>query len=197
LDSAEGTVKPPRKAFQVLEERWDNHGVGDATKSSRSWREVWAKRLLVAICAIVFLIGVGFLGAAFLPRWWAHRVGGQVNGSIGAGVALGLFYGFVFTAIPLAILRFTFDKRRAWSTWGILFAIAILFAVPNLLTLGVVLGSGNASHAGERTLDVEAPAYRSAALPGRSWPSWPSRSSSTCSSRAAAPAASSTACEKS
>ena len=89
-----------------------------------------------------------------------------MNGSIGAGVAVGLFYGFVFTAIPLAVLRYAFDKRRGWSTWGILFAIAILLAVPNLLTLGVVLGSGNASHAGERTLDVEAPAYRSAALAG-------------------------------
>jgi MFS family permease len=165
LDSAEDTVKRPRWA-PGLQPGWDNHGVSDGSKSWRSWREVWAKRLLVAICAIVFLIGVGFLGAAFLPRWWAHRVGGQVNGSIGAGVALGLFYGFVFTAIPLAVLRYAFDKRRAWSTWGILFAIAILFAVPNLLTLGVVLGSGNASHAGERTLDVEAPAYRSAALAG-------------------------------
>jgi MFS family permease len=121
---------------------------------------------LIAICAVVLLIGVGFLGAAFLPRWWAHRVGDQANGSIGAGVALGLFYGFVFTALPLAVLRFAFDRRRAWTTWGILFAIAILFAVPNLLTLGIVLGSGNASHAGERTLDVEAPAYRSAALAG-------------------------------
>jgi hypothetical protein len=114
----------------------------------------------------VLAIGAGFLGAAFLPRWWAHRIGGQVNGSIGAGIVVGLFYGFVFTALPLAVLRFAFDKRRHWKTLGILFAIAILFALPNLLTLGVVLGSGNASHAGERTLDVEAPAYRDAALVG-------------------------------
>jgi len=140
--------------------------VSDASSSARSWREVWAKHVLVAIFAVVFLIGAGFLGAAFLPRWWSHRVGDQVNGSIGAGVALGLFYGFVFTALPLAVLLFAFTKRRAWKTWGILFVIAILLAVPNLLTLGVVLGRGNAAHAGDRTLDVEAPAYRGASLAG-------------------------------
>ena len=129
-------------------------------------RERWAKRLLVAICVVVFLIGAGFLGAAFLPRWWAHRIGDQVNGSIGGGVALGLFYGFVFTALPLAMLRFAFGKRRAWKTWGIQVLIAVLLALPNLLTLGIVLGSGNAAHAGERTLDVDAPAFRSASLAG-------------------------------
>jgi len=129
-------------------------------------REVWAKRALVGICAVVLLIGLGFLGAAFLPRWWAHRVGDQVNGSIGGGVALGLFYGFVFTALPLGMLRYAFHKRRPWKTWGIQFLVAVVLAFPNLLTLGIVLGSGNAAHAGERTLDVEAPAFRSASLAG-------------------------------
>ncbi|MGE5273350.1 MAG: hypothetical protein ACM3QU_06195 [Verrucomicrobiota bacterium] len=133
---------------------------------ARPRREVWARRVLIGIGAIVVLIGAGFLGAAFLPRWWSHRVGDQVNGSIGGGVAVGLFYGFVFTALPLAVLYYAFSKRRQWKTWGILFACAILLAVPNLLTLGIVLGRGNASHAGERTLDVEAPAFRSATLAG-------------------------------
>jgi len=127
---------------------------------------VWAKRLLVAICAVIFLIGAAFIGAAFVPRWWSHLIGDQVNGSIGAGVAIGLFYGFVFTALPLAVLRYAFDKRRPWRTWATLFAVAVLCAVPNLLTLGIVIGNGNAAHAGERTLDVEAPAFRSASLAG-------------------------------
>jgi hypothetical protein len=34
------------------------------------------------------------------------------------------------------------------------------------MTLGIVLGSGNAAHAGERTLDVEAPAFRWASFAG-------------------------------
>ncbi len=34
------------------------------------------------------------------------------------------------------------------------------------MTLGIVLGTGNAAHAGERILDVEAPAFRGATLAG-------------------------------
>ena len=126
----------------------------------------WAKRALIWICVAVGLVGLGFLGAAFLPRWWAHLIGNQVNGSIVAGVALGLFYGFVFTLLPFLMLRFAFSKRRTLKAWAIMLGVAVLLAVPNLLTLGVVLGSGHAAHAGERTFDVEAPAYRGASLAG-------------------------------
>ena len=45
-------------------------------------------------------------------------------------------------------------------------AFAVLLAIPNLLTLGIVLGVGNAAHAGDRILDVEAPAFRGASLAG-------------------------------
>ena len=37
---------------------------------------------------------------------------------------------------------------------------------PNLLTLGIAIGSGHAAHAGERTLDVDAPGFRGASLAG-------------------------------
>ena len=42
----------------------------------------------------------------------------------------------------------------------------MLLASPNLLTLGIVIGSGKAAHAGERTLDVDAPGFRGARLAG-------------------------------
>jgi hypothetical protein len=42
----------------------------------------------------------------------------------------------------------------------------VLLAAPNLLTLGIVLGNGNGAHAGDRILDVEAPAFRGATLAG-------------------------------
>jgi hypothetical protein len=45
-------------------------------------------------------------------------------------------------------------------------AFALLLAIPNLLTLGIVLGVGNAAHAGDRILDVEAPAFRGASFAG-------------------------------
>jgi hypothetical protein len=132
----------------------------------RRRREAWIKRGLWTIGLIVFLVVAGLLGAAFLPRWWSHRIGAQVGGGIGLGIALGLFYGFVFTALPVAILRWAFRKRRAFKTWLIWVGVAIVVALPNLLTLGIVLGSGKAAHAGERTLDVEAPDFRASSLAG-------------------------------
>ncbi len=44
--------------------------------------------------------------------------------------------------------------------------VAVLLALPNLLTLGIVVGSGKGSHAGQRTLDVDAPGFRGAVLAG-------------------------------
>jgi len=124
----------------------------------------WAKRALIVILVVAALVVAGLLGAAFLPRWWAHRVGAQAGGGFTGGILAGLFYGFVFTVLPLAMLRFTFHKRRSWKAWAAMFGVAILLALPNLLTLGIVLGSGKAAHAGERTLDVDAPGFRGATL---------------------------------
>jgi MFS family permease len=109
---------------------------------------------------------LALIGSAVLPRWWSHRIGDQVSGSITSGIALGLFYGFVFTFVPVALLWFTFRKRRTLKTALVLVAVAIVLAAPNLMTLGIVLGGGNAAHAGERTLDVEAPDFRTSSLIG-------------------------------
>src|SRR5947209_2387399 len=109
---------------------------------------MWLRRTVIAIVAIAALIGLALLAAAFLPRWWSHRVAHQVNGSMSVGIILGLFYGFVFTVLPLVTLLRTFRKRRPWKVWGSLTALAIVLAGPNLLTLGIVIGSGHAAHAG-------------------------------------------------
>jgi MFS family permease len=127
---------------------------------------IWAKRALGGLVVVGFLILAGFLGAAFIPRWWAHRVGNQVNGSIATGIIVGLFYGFLFTAVPFLVLSWTFRKRRPMKGWTIGFLVAVMLALPNLFTLGIVLGSGHAAHAGDRTLDVEAPGFRGGCLAG-------------------------------
>ncbi len=127
---------------------------------------VWIKRLLVAIVVVALLVVAGLLGASFIPRWWSHRVGAQVGGSITAGIFIGLFYGFVFTALPLLVLWRGFRRRRRWAVWAAWVAGAVVLALPNLFTLGIVLGSGKATHAAQRTLDVEAPAFRGGALAG-------------------------------
>ena len=139
-------------------------------RRARAWLDgsgrMWLRRFVIGVIVAALLILLAFLGAAFLPRWWAHRVAHQVNGGMTTGIILGLFYGFVFTIVPLYIALRAFRKRRPWKMWTGLTALAVLLAGPNLLTLGIVIGSGKAAHAGERTLDVDAPGFRGASLAG-------------------------------
>jgi hypothetical protein len=127
-----------------------------------SWKR-WAA--WTAVIVAVVLVG-GWIGAAFIPRWWSQRIADQVEGSIWSGSSLGVFYGFVFTLLPLLVIAWAIRKRRSWKAWLVVGAAAIVLALPNLFTLGIVLGRGNAAHAGERTLDVEAPGFRGGTAAG-------------------------------
>ncbi len=119
-----------------------------------------------ALVVVVVLFLSAWFASAFVPRWWAHRVGDQVNGSFTNGTLWGLFYGIVFTFIPLVVVRQAARRRFTWKTRLGIAVIALLLALPNLMTLGIVLGNGNAAHAGQRILDVDAPAFRGASLVG-------------------------------
>ena len=124
----------------------------------------WVKRIVLAIVVVGVAYVAYLLSAAFFPRWWAQRVADQVDGRFSAGVLWGLFYGFVFTFIPVLLL---FQVRRSVFNWvgkAVVAAIALLLAAPNWLTLSVVAGNSNAAHAGERIMDVDAPAFRAATL---------------------------------
>ena len=101
-----------------------------------------------------------------MPRWWAHRVGDQVDGSLTQGALIGLFYGFVFTLVPIAVIFLILRWRRTWKTIVFAVLLAVVFALPNLMTLSIVIGRGNAAHAGDRTLDVDAPGFRGGSLAG-------------------------------
>jgi glucan phosphoethanolaminetransferase (alkaline phosphatase superfamily) len=129
-------------------------------------RTSWGRRAFWAGVVLVLVLLGGLIASATVPRWWAQRVGDQVDGSITQGTLLGLFYGFVFTLLPLAVLVLILRWRSSWR-W-VLFAVvlAATLALPNLMTLGIVLGRGNAAHAGDRILDVEAPAFRGGTLAG-------------------------------
>lgn len=124
------------------------------------------RRALVAGCLVGSVIVAGFLASVTVPRWWAHRIGDQVDGSITQGVLVGLCYGFVFTLLPLLVIVGVLRWRRTWKTIAFAVIVALALALPNLMTLGIVVGRGSASHAGDRTLDVEAPAFRGASLAG-------------------------------
>lgn len=126
----------------------------------------WSRRVVIALVVAGGAFLVWLVGAAFLPRWWAQRVGDQVQGSIATGTLVGLFYGFVFTLLPLVVVVLAFRFLDSWRWRVAAVVLAVLVAAPNLLTLGIVLGTGSGSHAGDRILDVEAPAFRGATLAG-------------------------------
>ena len=126
----------------------------------------WSRRLLIGAIVIVAIALFAFLAAVFVPRWWSHLVGRQIDGSMTVGVALGLFYGFVFTLLPLLVVRWGFHMRRRWKVWAAFAVATVIVAAPNLMTLGIVIGNGGAAHAAERTLDVESPGFRNSSLAG-------------------------------
>ena len=121
---------------------------------------MWAGGMLVVLVLAVIV------ASATVPRWWAHRVGDQVDGSITQGTTLGLVYGFVFTLLPIVAIVLILRWRRTWKTILAAVLIGVVLALPNLMTLSIVVGRGNAAHAGDRTLDVDAPAFRGASLVG-------------------------------
>jgi hypothetical protein len=126
----------------------------------------WQRKLVLTAIAIAGVLLLGLIASATIPRWWAQEIGDQVDGSIVTGTLVGLFYGFVFTLLPLLVIVAVLIWKPTWRGVVMALAFAVLLAIPNLLTLGIVLGAGNAAHAGDRILDVEAPAFRGASLGG-------------------------------
>lgn len=120
--------------------------------------------VLVAAIVVVLLVVVAYTA---LPRWWAQAAGDQVNGSLSTGLVLGFMYGFLGVILPLAVLAFVYRFfRRRWLAWAIGVFTALVLAAPNLLTLWIAVGTGSAAHAGDRTLDVQAPWFRGGMLFG-------------------------------
>jgi hypothetical protein len=140
--------------------------VAEPTPSRKEHDPNWSRRVIVAACIAGGVLLVGYIGAAFIPRWWAHRIGDQANESMAGSIMLGLFYGLVFTVLPLLLVVWGIRKRRSPRAWLFIVCGVVLLALPNLFTLGIVFGPGNAAHAGDRTLDVEAPGFRGASLAG-------------------------------
>jgi glucan phosphoethanolaminetransferase (alkaline phosphatase superfamily) len=130
---------------------------------------VWRTRIIGGAVLLALLVVLYFILSAFIPRWWAQRVGSMVHGSFAAGIGWGLFFGAMCTVVTLFLLLFAvlvWRRKAGRFLAGAAAVVAILFALPNLMTLTIVLGNSSAAHAGERVLDVDAPAFRGAALTG-------------------------------
>ncbi|WP_241385657.1 hypothetical protein [Rhodococcus sp. CH91] len=129
----------------------------------------WAKKTIAVVVALIVLVIAYYALAAFVPRWWAQRIAGLAEGGFTRGVLWGLLFGILCTAVPIALLAWIWQVRNWRYHRGLQIAmgvLALVVALPNLMTLTIVLGSGNGAHAGERILDVDAPGFRGATLIG-------------------------------
>lgn len=139
------------------------------SSGQKSTAVLWRNRAIMALATVAVLVIAYFILSSFIPRWWAQRLANTVHGSFSSGIWWGLVYGMVFTLVPLLLVVFAV---RVWKRKGGKFIagaaviIALACALPNLMTLTIVLGGNNAAHAGQRILDVDAPAFRGACLVG-------------------------------
>ncbi len=122
---------------------------------------------------MVFIgVGIGavvlayLIGGQIIPREWADFIARRVDKSFWAAVFYGLSNGIVFTFVPLLILYIGFRKRRSWGVWLTFLIVALIIALPNLMTLGIVLGNGNPAHDAQRTFSTDAQYYRGWNLAG-------------------------------
>jgi hypothetical protein len=137
--------------------------------ASKSGMPSWLKRVILFASLGAVLVIVYFILAAFIPRWWAERIGGLSDGRFARGITWGLFFGGLSTLVPLLLVLLAvlvWRKRGGRVIAGIADLLALLFALPNLMTLSVVFGGNSAAHAGERIMDVDAPGFRGASLVG-------------------------------
>ena len=139
-----------------------------AASSSRpgeSGRDLPRTLLRWGIVAAVLLIGAMVLSSV-LPRWWAQRIGNLVDGRLTFGWVLGLVIGLVGTYAPLLLAMWAYQQRRRRQLLVGLAVLAVVTVLPNLMTLWVAVGNGNAAHAGDRILDVDGPGFRAGTVAG-------------------------------
>ena len=106
--------------------------------------------------------------AATIPRWWAQRIGDQVDGSMAAGIGSGCSTASSSRSLPLAACC---CSRSAAGRTGGLRGLAGGRGDPARAPQPHDArhrrsGNGSAAHAGERILDVEGPSFRAATLAG-------------------------------
>ena len=116
----------------------------------------WAARIILVLVALLVLVIACFALAAVLPVWWANAIRNQVQGNLGAGILVGMFYGFVFTFVPLLVAWQATRKAVTWPLKLAIVLVAVALATPNLLTAGIMFGSSEAAHNGQRILGTEA-----------------------------------------
>ena len=138
-------ISPPRRQRQSL-----------PRKSPAAPKPRWGLRIALGAAGLALLAVAFLVIRLFLPVWWATRIANQTQGSLSGGLLLGLTYGFVFTFIPLLIAWQVRYKKISWPWKWVIIGVAVLVALPNLLTLGIYLNSSGAAQKARLMIDTSA-----------------------------------------
>lgn len=122
--------------------------------------------MLIAVVGLATLAIAYLIAAAVVPRWWAQRVGDLIDGRIAFGNFLGFATGFVFTLLPMFVVMAGWRFRKTWKRAALFLVFTAIAAMPNLLTLGIVIGDGSAASQGRSILDNDGPGFRGGTLVG-------------------------------
>lgn len=128
----------------------------------------YAKKFAIFLVFVGLAVITYFILANFLPQWWAQRIAERVDGKFSSGIWVGFTLGFFSTLLPIVFICLAVVNRAKLKyVPTILFTIlAVVAAIPNLLTLSIVLGHTSGSYRGQNILDVDGPAFRGAGMWG-------------------------------
>lgn len=105
----------------------------------------WLVRTIIgAVAGVVLVIGY-VIASVTVPLMWANSIRDQIGGQLGNSIPLGMFYGFVFTFVPILVAwQAHRGKLNKWVRVSLV-VLGILLLIPNLLTLGVLYGNTNSA----------------------------------------------------
>ena len=126
----------------------------------------WGLRVGLGVAALVLLVIVYLVVRLFLPVWWATNIGNQTQGSVTSGIILGLVYGFIFTFVPLLVVWQARYKKVSWPWKAAIVLVAVLLAIPNLLTLSIYANSSSSAAKARSMIDISATWFPSWSIGG-------------------------------
>lgn len=155
---------PEPRRPQNVPSNGDERAAGAVSRKPDVSPPRWVRRVVLAIVIVGVAYIAYLMSAAFFPRWWARQIKELGGGDMTPSVLWGVFFGFLFTFVPLLL---AFQVRRKFLNWRwriVTIVAALLLAMPNLLTLFIALGNSKAVHDADRILSDNAPGFRWATL---------------------------------
>ena len=149
---------------ESIDEGWhreNREGGGVSAGKVVNWLVLALVLVAVGVLAVGAALGrTGFEFLDSLPTTWAEQIGMETMASVTRGTIFGLVIGSFFTFVPLLLLAPVRRRFLSWAWRGIVALLAIVFALPNWLTVAVAIGSSRAAQDGRIIMTAEAPGFR-------------------------------------